>query len=124
MSRFTEAAYVVTGRSVRGRPEVRLTSPLAYEVGFLGSGLVIEAPAGFVCDLVSQPAWTLRFAWGRRVAARLARASIPHDLMRRDRRWPKLLGDYVFFEAMGVDAAPPLLRWSAFALVLMNFRRD
>lgn len=124
MSRFTDARYDLTGGVERGRPVVCLTSPLAYEVGFLGSGWVVEAPAGFCCDLASVPAWTLRFGWGRRLAARLARASIPHDLMRRDPRWSKLLGDYVFFEALGVDGVPAGERWLAFALVLMNFRRD
>ena len=53
-----------------------------------------------------------------------ARAAIVHDLMRNDTRWPKLLGDYVFFEAMGVDSVPLGWRLICFAAVLINFRRD
>ena len=44
--------------------------------------------------------------------------------MRQDRNWPKLLGDYVFLEAMGVDRVPLGWRLIAFAAVLLNFNRD
>ncbi len=39
-------------------------------------------------------------------------------------RWPKLLGDYAFFEAMGVDGAPLHKRLICLAAVLFNFNRD
>lgn len=124
MSRFTEAQYTLTGELKRGRPVVCLTTPLVYQVGFKGSGWDVTAPAGFCCDLASIPAWILRTKFGKHLAVQIARASIPHDLMRNDRRWPKLLGDYVFFEAMGVDGVPLFLRTVAFVAVLFNFTRD
>ena len=65
-----------------------------------------------------------RTAAGRRLGGRIARAAIVHDRMRADTRWPKLLGDYVFFEAMGVDHVPMAWRAACFAAVLLNFRRD
>lgn len=124
MSRFTEAAYVLTGESKNGRPLACLTGPLAYEVGFLGAGWTITAAAGFCTDLASLPIWFARTRIGRRLADRIARASIVHDRMRSDAAWPKLLGDYVFFEAMGVDGVALGWRLICFAAVLVNFRRD
>ena len=44
--------------------------------------------------------------------------------MRQDRNWPKLLGDYVFLEARGVDRVPLGWRLIACAAVLLNFNRD
>ena len=124
MSRFTEAAYDLTGETKNGRPLACLTSPLAYEVGFLGSGWTITAPTGFCTDLASLPAWFARTAAGTRLRDQIARAAIVHDLMRNDTRWPKLLGDYVFLEAMGVDRVPLGWRLICFAAALINFRRD
>lgn len=124
MSRFTEARLELTDLVQEGRPVVRLVTPLAYEVGFLGSAWSLTAPAGFLTDQASLPAWLCRTETGRWMRRRLARASIPHDLMRGDRRWPKLLGDYVFWEAMGVDRVPAWLRVLALLIVLMNARRD
>lgn len=123
MSRFTDATWEGTGETQRGRPVVRLTSPLSYDVGFLGSGWAITAPAGFSTDLASIPRAILRTAWGRRFAALIARSAVVHDQMRTDRRWPKLLGDYVFFEAMGVDRVPLIWRLVAALAVLVNFSR-
>jgi hypothetical protein len=124
MSRFTDATWEDTGRlNDRGRPVYRLTSPLAYEIGFLGSGWVIEAPAGFETDLASVPTWLLRRSWGRRTAERFALPSVVHDQARSDPRMPKLLGDYVFFEAAGVLGISIALRLIAYAGVLLNFSR-
>lgn len=123
MSRFTEARWEGNGETVRGRPVVCLTSPLAYQVGYLGSGWTIEAPAGFCTDLASIPAFILRTNWGERLAAEIARSAIVHDRMRMG-QWPKLLGDYVFFEAMSVDGVALHKRLLCFAAVLLNFRRD
>lgn len=72
----------------------------------------------------SLPIWFAGTRTGRRLASRIARASIVHDRMRSDREWPKLLGDYVFFEAMGVDGVALGWRLVCFAAVLVNFRRD
>jgi hypothetical protein len=96
---------------------------MTYEVGHLGSGIPITAPAGFCTDLASLPIWTQRFKWGRRLARKLARASIVHDLLRSDRRWSKWTGDAIFLEAMGVDGVRPAWRIVAFMAVLINFSR-
>ena len=124
MSRFTAAQYDLTGETKNGRPVVCLTTSLDYHVGFLGSGWVITAPAGFCCDLASLPIWFARTKAGRRLADLIARSAIVHDRMRQDRNWPKVLGDYVFLEAMGVDRVPLGWRLIAFAAVLLNFNRD
>lgn len=123
MSRFTDARYEVTADRRNGRPVVCLTSPLAYEVGFLGSGWAIEAPVGFSTDLASLPGWTQRFRWGRRLADKLARSAIVHDLLRTDRRVGKVTGDLIFFEAMGVDRVRFAWRLVALAAVLTNQNR-
>ena len=123
MSRFTAATWERNGETKNGRPVYCLTSPLAYEVGFLGSGWAITAPAGFCTDLASLPAWFARTAAGTRLAGQIARAAIVHDQMRQDIRWPKLLGDYAFLEAMGVDRVPLGWRLICFAAVLLNFNR-
>lgn len=108
---------------------MRLTSPMVYEIGYLGSGWLLTAPAGFETDLTSvpllptwAPRWLVRFR--DYVADRLARASVPHDLCRSDARCPKLTGDGIFWEAMGADDVPAWLRISAFLLALFNFGRD
>lgn len=124
MSRFTEAAFDVTADRRNGRPVVCLTSPLAYEVGYLGSGWAVTAPAGFCTDLASMPAWTQRFRWGRRLADKLARSAIVHDLLRQDRRVGKIKGDLIFCEATGVDRVRLAWRLVAFVAVLFNFNRD
>ena len=138
MSRYTEATYVVVeGRTKGGRPVVCLTSPMRYEVLFLGSGWVVDAPIDYCTDLASLPvireAWLEHPRWGRFwrwvkarrdwIAGKLARASIPHDRLREDQRWPKWVGDYVFWEAMGVDRVPAWLRLLATVVVLFNFSR-
>lgn len=128
MSRFTEATYDLTARQKRGRVVVRLTSPFVYEIGYLGSGWKLTAGPGFETDLASVPVlpswaprWLCRFRdW---VAHKLARSAIPHDLCRSDPRCPKLVGDGIFWEAMGVDDVPMWVRFPAFVLVLFNFGR-
>jgi hypothetical protein len=128
VSRFTEATFEVTARKQRGRVVVRLTSPFAYEVGYRGSGWTLWARAGFETDFASipvLPSWTPR--WIRRArdwtADKLARSAVAHDLCRLDPRVPKLTGDLIFLEAMGVDRVPLPLRLVAFAAVLLNFSR-
>lgn len=124
MSRFTETRYDLTDETRRGRPVVCLASPLAYEIGYLGSGWVIEAETGFCTDLASFPTWAMRIGWVHRLAERFALPSIVHDKARSDRRLSKLFGDYLFFEASG--ALPIGLGWRilAFVGVLLNFTRD
>lgn len=122
--RFTDTTCEVTADRRHGRPVVCLTSPLVYEIGFLGSGWAVTAPAGFCTDLASLPRWTQRFRWGRRLADKLARSAIVHDLLRQDRRVAKLTGDLIFFEAMGVDRVRLAWRIAAFVAVAFNINRD
>lgn len=124
MSRFTEAAFRFTGETKNGRPIACLTTDLVYEVGFKGSGWEVTAPAGFCTDLASLPAWLARTAMGQRLGGQLVRAAIVHDQLRQDARWPKLLGDYAFWEAMGVDGVALGWRIVCGMAVLINFRRD
>jgi len=123
VSRFTEATWERTGEIKNARPVYFLTSPLAYEIGFLGSGWTITAPEGFCTDLASLPVWFARTAAGMRLSDQIARSAVVHDRMRTDRRWPKLLGDYVFFEALGVDRVPMGWRLICFVAVALNFSR-
>lgn len=121
MSRFTKATYELlpNGRA-------RLTSDLVYEVGHLGSGWKIIVLKNFETDFVS-PRWLSKILSkskpGRKILESLTRAAIVHDSLRVDIRVPKLLGDYIFFEAAGVDKTPTLIRYIAFLLVLLNFSR-
>jgi hypothetical protein len=120
MSRFTDAAFAFTGKTRRGRPIMRLTTPLAYEVDYLGSGWVVAAPVGFETDGPSVPWWAVRLL----PVGMMVRASIVHDKLRSEPRRSKLLGDLIFFEAMGVDGVPLFWRLIAFVGVLLNFSRD
>lgn len=70
------------------------------------------------------PIWFARTKAGRRLADLIGRSAIVHDRMRQDRNWPKLLDDYVFLEAMGVDRVPLGWRLIAFAAVLLSLNRD
>ncbi|WP_312084698.1 DUF1353 domain-containing protein [Brevundimonas sp.] len=124
MSRFTAATYDLTADRKGGRPVVCLTSPLTYEVGYLGSGWAVTAPVGFCSDLASMPSWTQRFRWGRRLAGKLARSAIVHDLLRSDLRVGRIKGDLIFFEAMGVDRVRLAWRLVALAGVLTNGKRQ
>lgn len=124
MSRFTEATYDITGDRRNGLPVVCLSSPLTYEVDYLGSGWAVTAPVGFCTDLASLPQWTQRFRWGRRLAEKLARSAIVHDLLRADLRVSKITGDLIFFEALGVDRVRLAWRLVALAGVLLNGNRQ
>jgi hypothetical protein len=119
VSRFTDARWELTGETIRGRPIIRMTSPLAFERHFLGSGWTIEAAEGFTCDGPSVPVWLARVV----PIDRMAKASILHDVMRKDRRWPKLAGDLAFSEACKVEGLPWFWRVPVLAAVLLNFSR-
>jgi hypothetical protein len=116
MSRFTDATWSFTGQTVRGRAAIRLTSPLLYEVGYLGSGWSVEAPAGFECDGPSVPFWALPFI----PVGQMARAAIVHDRLRADPRVSKILGDVILLEAMRVDGVPRVARLAVFIAALLN----
>jgi hypothetical protein len=123
MSRFTRAETEITGKTYRGREIVRLLTPLSYEVGFLGSGMMLAAEAGFECDGVSYPTWLPAWVVNRMPLELMSRSAIVHDKARKDTRYPKLLGDYIFFEAMGVEEVPMFWRVVCTLAVLANVSR-
>lgn len=98
------------------RRQWRLEQPLRYEVGCLGSGRIIEAPAGFLTDGASVPRlfWPLLPAWGR-----YSRAAVVHDFLcvainagaphrfAPDRR----TADRIFRHAMRVCGVSAVTRW-------------
>lgn len=120
MSRFTDATWIQTGETIRGRPVIRMTSALAFDRHFKGSRWTIEAPAGFACDGPSVPVWLARVV----PVHLMAKASILHDVMRRDTRWPKLAGDLAFTEACKIEGLPWFWRLPVLVAVLLNFTRD
>lgn len=100
----------------------RLDQPLRYEVGRLGSGQVIEAPAGMITDgaSVPQPLWSVLSPWGpySRAAAihdrlcYLIASGAPHPLARTYARAADVL-----LEAMAVAGAPLAQRTAMWAAV-------
>jgi hypothetical protein len=77
MSRFTGPLSVTHLDTSDGR-RWRLNEPLIYEVGFLGSGIVITAPTGFITDgaSVPRPLWAFLPPWGT-----YSRSVTLHDLL-------------------------------------------
>jgi hypothetical protein len=119
MSRFTEAEVELYDDGIL------LVTPLAYELLFLGSGLIVWAPAGFWSDGISLrgPAWFKRLLLQIMPVEKMKRPAVVHDLTRKDRRWRKLQSDYAFWEAMGVEGVPAFWRTVATLAVLLNFSR-
>lgn len=104
MSSFT-APLVLTPCPATGWVTTR---PFAYEIGKLGSGLVIEVPAGTFTDLGTIPRilWPVLPPHDPTCAA----AFVLHDVLCRDREFSRLMADCVFYEAMRVLGVP---RWRA-----------
>ena len=123
MSRFTEATFEQTGETERGRPVMQLTSDLAYDINYLGSGWTVYVRKGFRTDLVSMPTWFIKLPFICKVVKAMTRSAIVHDMLRKDERHPKLFGDYIFFQALEVDGVNIWCRTLAFVAVLLNFSR-
>lgn len=86
MSEFIAHLGLQALEDARGRPVMRegrclwvLTSALIYVAGELGSGDVIQVPAGYTTDLASIPqfAWSLGFS----PAGPWAKAAVVHDYL-------------------------------------------
>lgn len=100
VSSFTEAKIEKTGKKRHGRPIYRVKESFFYEVGFIGSGLKIEIPAGFESDLVSAPWWC---AWLLPLD-HMKRPAILHDYLREKRPDIELWRtNLIFLEAMYAD---------------------
>lgn len=98
----------------------RLETPLVYEVGHLGSGRVVEVPAGFITDgaSVPRPFWSLLPAWGS-----YSRAAVLHDYLLVRLYGPdphaealsRLQADRIFLEAMNVLGTGAITRTLLYA---------
>ena len=132
MSSFTRATFEVTGEKREGRPLYRVEG-LTYEVGFLGSDLIIRVPDGFVTDGPSVPAWMRSlyssrwtrwaFQWLQNSIEKMVKSAAVHDCLREDSRWSKHTGDLIFMEAMFAEKTPAFVREAAFVAVRLNTSR-
>lgn len=118
MSSFTTPLRVEVLDTKRfGRRTAQLLEGFVYEVGELGSGEVIEVPAGFVTDFASVPwgFWNLEAPLGD-----AAKAAVVHDYLYATKglggRYSRARADDIFREAMkvlGVAMWKRNLLWAA-----------
>lgn len=119
MSSFTRADFEATGEKRNGRKLYRIVGGFTFDIGYLGSGLSIQVPDGFVTDGPSMP-WIARKLLPTRT---MTKASAVHDLLREDLRFSKLEGDAIFLTAMQAEGTPVWLRELAFLAVRLNNSR-
>ncbi len=119
MSGFTRAIFEPTGRTRDGRPVWRAAAAFQFDIGYLGSGLSIEVPAGFQTDGPSIPAFALRVV----DAGAMIRSAAVHDRLREDLRFTKLEGDAIFLTAMAAEGVEPWQRELVFAAVRLDRSR-
>lgn len=119
MSSFTEALAIDTGERRNGRKLFRYPQGFRFDIGYLGSGLSVTVPPGFVTDGPTVPAWLARIL----PMHTIAKSAAVHDLLREDLRFSKLEGDAVFLTAMAAEGAPAWLRELAFVAVRLNQSR-
>ena len=101
----------VLQREEWGRGTVRLISPFAYDVGYLGSGETIEVPIGFETDFCSVPRWARGLI---STFDRGAKAAVLHDFLwsqPKPRARSRREIDRIYREAMAVLQLPFLRRW-------------
>ncbi len=117
MSSFTSASFHELGIDRKsGRKLYRTETAFTFDIGYLGSGLTVRVPAGFVTDGASVPRWMYRWRFIRDMLP----AAAVHDLMRQDLRYSKLAGDAVFLTALSALGTPPIVRELAFIAVRLN----
>ena len=107
MSRFTEPLVLIP--HTQGR--YRTGRPFSFEIGLLGSGLVVTVPAGQVTDLASVPRWLwwLFAPYDPQYAA----AAVLHDYLRSWKGFDPFTAHSIFLDALlilGVE------RWKALAM--------
>ncbi|WP_309628721.1 DUF1353 domain-containing protein [Brevundimonas sp.] len=103
MSSFTEDLVVrVAYRTEHGRRCVDVVQPFAYEVGFPGSGDLVEIEVGAGSDYGSTPrvSWLVDPPFGL-----CAKADVVHDDLYRTAARPRAEADRIWLEAMGVESA-------------------
>ena len=123
MSAFT-GALTVTHLDIDWR-QWRLENPLRYEIGALGSGMIVDVPAGFVTDGASVPRvfWSALPAWGS-----YSRAAVIHDYLcvRINAGQPHPMAptraeaDAIFREAMAVCGTAAIVRLLMWLAVRLN----
>lgn len=119
MSSFTDATFAPTGETRAGRIVWRTAQAFRFEIGFLGSGLAVDVPAGFETDGPSIPWWLAPIAR----PGSMVRSAAVHDRLREDPRFSKLEGDAILLTAMAAEGVRPLLRELAFLAVRLNRSR-
>lgn len=121
MSSFTEAKIEKLNQFRNGRRLYRVVEDFTYEIGFLGSGLKIIVPKGFVTDLVSAPRWA---RWMLPLE-HMKRPAILHDYLREHRPDIELWRtNLIFLEAMYADNTNEPAKTLAWLAVRTNRNRS
>jgi hypothetical protein len=131
-SSFTAATWEpivdAHGKAVRidGRRVYRILGPegrgFTYEVGFLGSGLRVRVPEGFITDGPSIPS-IIRWAVPKKAIGQAMKSAAVHDLLREDERFTLLEGDSIFYMCMEAEGTPAFWRERFFDAVRQNKNR-
>ena len=119
MSTFTRAVFEPLDEYRCGRRLYRIPDGFSFDIGFLGSGLSIVVPAGFVTDGPTIPRWATKLL---PVGTMMKSAAI-HDCLRENLRFSKPEGDAIFLTAMYAERTPAWLRELAFLAVRFNNSR-
>ena len=98
----------------------RLTAPLNWEIGKLGSGLIVQIPEGFVTDLATIPKWG-RWLFNP-AAPDTAKASALHDYL-LSIGWGQQAAAGEFFAAMLADDVPRIQRGIYYVAVVAAINR-
>ncbi len=109
---LSDGDFVPTGTfrdpGEKTRREYRLVTPVIYEVGGRGSGLIVTVPAGYITDLYSLPGRLLQF-W-QPSGARWWGPPLLHDWLYDTGLAPRKIADAVLQEAMMALDVDPALR--------------
>jgi len=119
MSSFTSARFEPTGKSRNGRAVWRVVDGFRFDIGYLGSGLSVEVPAGFETDLASIPGWAMPFM----APGSMVKSAAVHDRLRADTRFGLIESDAIFLTAMAAEGVTPWRREVAFLAVRSNHNR-
>ena len=120
MSSFTDPLRVeIEQGETQGRGLALLTQGFTYEVGALGSGDLVNVPAGFETDFCSTPRCV---RWLFPSFDRGAKASVIHDWLwtARPRTRSRAEIDRIFREALEVLGVPAWRRWTMWAAVRLQ----